>query len=168
MGGQRRRQQKRQGTYQQQVVTMRMVIPFTMVCEKCNCFNNVGKKLNMKMYRAPEFDYEGVKANKFIAKCVECSHPFSFHSAPETGGYELDSGGKRAAEPKGEAAEKDEMEKDEAEKAKEDQMTEIQMQAEAAARQLEENDRLEALLTRNRRAGLTRDQLISRALDQMW
>ena len=41
--------EKRLGTYKKTQINMRMVIPFTFLCDTCHEFNNTGKKCTFKM-----------------------------------------------------------------------------------------------------------------------
>jgi hypothetical protein len=59
----------KQGIYKKEMITMRMIIPFTFICDKCGEFNMLGKKLSFKMEYVKGEDYLGVRVYRFYGNC---------------------------------------------------------------------------------------------------
>ena len=90
--------QKKMGTYKKPIVNMRMIIPFTFICDTCHEFNNTGKKCNFLMEKVKGAEYFGVPVYRFHGKCTNCSAKYTFKTDPASKGYLLESGGKRTYE----------------------------------------------------------------------
>ena len=61
---------KRQFKNTQCIVTMMM--PFSMRCDVCGSYSNVGTKFNMRMEECEGEDYLTIKTFRFFFKCRNC------------------------------------------------------------------------------------------------
>lgn len=79
-------------------MNMRMIMPFTMYCEKCGYAMYIGTKFNSKCEPTKDEAYMGMRVYRFYGKCKECMHEFIFKTDPENNDYTLEAGGTRSYE----------------------------------------------------------------------
>jgi hypothetical protein len=118
------------------LVSVRMMLPFSVQCSTCNTFLYRGRKFNSKKERVegPNGKYLGIQRYRFYIKCTACSRPITFLTDPENADYEMESGGTRnyevhkdkAKTEETTAQEKEEQEKEDKMKALENRVLESQ------------------------------------------
>lgn len=79
------------------VVPVRMMLPFSLQCSTCFSFMYRGKKFNSKKepVKGPEGKYLGIQRYRFYIKCNVCSRPITFLTDPKNTDYEMESGATR-------------------------------------------------------------------------
>jgi len=79
------------------LVPVRMMLPFSVQCESCNTFLYRGRKFNSKKEKMGGSDgkYLGIQRYRFYIKCTHCSKPITFLTDPKNTDYEMESGGTR-------------------------------------------------------------------------
>lgn len=150
-----------------QMMNIRMMFPFTMVCDNCKEYNYTGTKFTSKVERIKSESYLGLMVYRFYGNCKNCWSEFTFKTDPKNSDYTMESGGKRTYEAWKDAdlaecqmkAEKQDEAKD-AMKLLEQKSIDVQ----AEMQRIEDLDAIRAL---NKRNGL-RDQTIEEALDYIF
>ena len=77
---------------------VRMMLPFSVQCNRCGEFMYMGKKFNSKKENAAGEKYMGVQIIRFYIKCGTCSNQMTFKTDPENDDYQMESGGTRTFE----------------------------------------------------------------------
>jgi len=77
---------------------VRMMLPFSVQCNKCGEFMYMGKKFNSMKENADGEKFKGIQIIRFYIKCGTCSHQMSFKTDPENDDYQMESGGTRTFE----------------------------------------------------------------------
>jgi len=79
------------------VVSVRMMLPFSIQCSSCSSFMYRGKKFNSKKenVKGSEGKYLGIQRFRFYIKCSVCSRPITFLTDPKKADYEMESGATR-------------------------------------------------------------------------
>jgi hypothetical protein len=79
------------------IVPVRMMLPFSLQCSTCFSFMYRGKKFNSKKepMKGPEGKYLGIQRYRFYIKCNVCSRPITFLTDPKNTDYEMESGATR-------------------------------------------------------------------------
>jgi len=82
------------------LVSVRMMLPFSVQCSSCSTFLYRGRKFNSKKEAVggPEGKYLGIQRWRFYIKCTACSMPLTFMTDPEHADYEMETGGTRTYE----------------------------------------------------------------------
>ncbi len=82
------------------LIPVRMMLPFTVQCSTCSDFMYSGRKFNSKKeaVRGSEGKYLGIQRYRFYIKCNACSRPVTFLTDPKNNDYEMESGGTRTYE----------------------------------------------------------------------
>mmetsp|Transcript_61883 Transcript_61883/g.74462 ORF Transcript_61883/g.74462 Transcript_61883/m.74462 type:complete len:350 (-) Transcript_61883:45-1094(-) len=82
------------------VVPVRMMLPFTIQCQTCSAFLYRGRKYNSKKEncKGEKATYLGIQRFRFYLKCSVCSRPITFLTDPEKTDYEMESGATRCYE----------------------------------------------------------------------
>ncbi len=82
------------------LIPVRMMLPFTVQCSTCSSFMYRGRKFNSKKepVKGSEGKYLGIQRWRFYIKCTACSRPLTFLTDPKNGDYEMESGGTRTYE----------------------------------------------------------------------
>ncbi len=78
---------------------VRLMLPFTICCSKCNEFIYRGKKFNGTKEIVAGETYLGVKIHRFFLKCPMCSNSIQFKTDPKNTDYLMEKGAKRNFEP---------------------------------------------------------------------
>lgn len=76
-------------------VEVRMMIPFSMQCNKCGEFMYRGKKFNSRKEDVIGDDYLGVRKYRFYIKCSLCNNEIAFKTDPQNNDYVCESGATR-------------------------------------------------------------------------
>ena len=144
------------------MVSVRMMLPFSVQCSTCNEFLYRGRKFNSKKepVEGPSGKYLGIQRYRFYIKCTACSRPLTFLTDPENADYEMESGGTRNYEVYKDKAKTEEdvaMEKEEEEK--EDPMKALENRVLESQREMQDLDNLEEIKAMNMR----HVQLLSKA-----
>jgi len=77
---------------------VRMMLPFSVQCNKCGEFMYMGKKFNSKKENAQGEKYKGIQIIRFWIKCSTCSNMMTFKTDPQNDDYAMESGGSRTFE----------------------------------------------------------------------
>uniref|UniRef100_A0A7S4JRU1 Splicing factor YJU2 n=1 Tax=Odontella aurita TaxID=265563 RepID=A0A7S4JRU1_9STRA len=82
------------------LVPVRMMLPFSIQCATCSSFLYRGRKFNSKKepVRGDKGKYLGIQRFRFYIKCSVCSRPITFLTDPENTDYEMETGGTRTYE----------------------------------------------------------------------
>lgn len=149
----------------QQTMNIRMMFPFTMVCDQCKEYNYTGTKFTAKVEQIKHETYLGLKVYRFYGRCRHCWSEFTFKTDPKNSDYTMESGGKRTYEAWKDADLMESMIKAEKEKeAAEDAMKALEQKAVDVHAEMERLEDLDAIRTLNRRLG-SREQTIEEALE---
>jgi hypothetical protein len=79
------------------LVSVRMMLPFSIQCSTCSSFLYRGRKFNSKKEAMAgiEGKYLGIQRYRFYIKCTDCARPITFLTDPKNADYEMESGGTR-------------------------------------------------------------------------
>lgn len=150
------------------VRSIRMMFPFTMVCDACNEYNYAGTKFTSKCEEIKTECYLGIRVYRFYGRCIHCWADFTFKTDPKNSDYTMESGGKRTYEAWKDADMMEGMQKAEAaEEKKSDQMKALEQKAVDVAAELQATEDLDFIRTVNKRMG-HRDLTIQEALDHLF
>jgi hypothetical protein len=142
-------------------VVVRMMLPFTVNCNRCGEWINKGKKFNSRMEEVPEDKYLSIRVWRFYYKCTNCSAECSFKTDPKNSDYIAEYGASRLNEPWREAkAAEAEYDRKKAEEER-DVMLKLENRTEDSRRELEIMDAIEEIKEMNaRRATYNPDALL--------
>mmetsp|Transcript_1708 Transcript_1708/g.3641 ORF Transcript_1708/g.3641 Transcript_1708/m.3641 type:complete len:333 (-) Transcript_1708:1197-2195(-) len=136
------------------LIPVRMMLPFSIQCTTCSTFLYRGRKFNSKKEPVKGIDgkYLGIQRFRFYIKCSDCSRPLTFLTDPKNADYEMESGGTRNYEvwhdeTKTNAAFDKQLEDDE----KMDSMKALENRVAESQREMAELDALEELQAMNKR-----------------
>ena len=136
------------------LVTVRMMLPFTIQCTTCSTFLYRGRKFNSKKesMKGIEGKYLGIQRFRFYIKCSDCSRPITFLTDPKNTDYEMESGGTRNYEVwHDERKTNEEMERKFEEEEKLDGMKALENRVLESQREMAELDELEEIQAMNKR-----------------
>mmetsp|Transcript_29417 Transcript_29417/g.75317 ORF Transcript_29417/g.75317 Transcript_29417/m.75317 type:complete len:347 (-) Transcript_29417:51-1091(-) len=150
-----------------QTMGMRMMMPFTMVCETCGEYMYIGTKFNSRCEKIKGGNYYGVATYRFTGKCKSCVADFTFRTDHETSGYILETGGKRQYEAMADAEIAVEKVKEDKEARKDDAMQALEDKRIDMEREMHDIDALERLIEMGKRGARAYD-MISFALDKLF
>jgi len=151
-----------------QMMNIRMMFPFTMVCDSCKEYNYTGTKFTAKVEQIKRESYLGLKVYRFYGRCRHCWSEFTFKTDPKNSDYTMESGGKRTYEAWKDADAMESQLKQEKEKeAAQDQMKALEQKAVDVQSEMQRLEDLDAIRTMNKRLG-NRDQSIQGALDYLF
>lgn len=137
-----------------ELVSVRMMLPFTIQCSTCSSFMYRGRKFNSKKesVKGSEGKYLGIQRYRFYIKCTACSRPLTFLTDPENADYEMESGGTRTYEVhKDKDRIKQDLEREEAKNEKEDPMKALENRVLASQREMADLDNLDEIKAMNMR-----------------
>ncbi|GHJ84122.1 hypothetical protein NliqN6_0524 [Naganishia liquefaciens] len=138
-------------------MTVRLMAPFTMSCNTCGEFIYKGKKFNAKKETAKGEEYYGIKIFRFYIKCTRCSAEITFKTDPKNADYICEHGAKRNFEPTtAEAshvpnAADDDSDAADGNASDDDPMKALEASQAAALQQMQDEDLLADLRSRNAR-----------------
>jgi len=151
-----------------QMMNIRMMFPFTMVCDSCKEYNYTGTKFTAKVEQIKRESYLGLKVYRFYGRCRHCWSEFTFKTDPKNSDYTMESGGKRTYEAWKDADAMESQLKQEKEKeAAQDQMKALEQKAVDVQSEMQRLEDLDAIRTMNKRLG-NRDHSIQGALDYLF
>lgn len=136
------------------LVTVRMMLPFSIQCATCSTFLYRGRKFNSKKeaVKGVNGKYLGIQKFRFYIKCSSCSRPVTFMTDPKNADYEMESGGTRNYEVwHDENKTNAEFEKQLEEDEKMDSMKALENRVEESQREMAELDALEEIRAMNQR-----------------
>lgn len=82
-------------TRQKDVVTIRLMTPFSMRCLKCSEYIPQSRKFNGKKQLLPERYLNTIKVFRLSIRCPRCNHVISFRTDPKTADYVMEGGAER-------------------------------------------------------------------------
>lgn len=136
------------------LVPVRMMLPFTVQCSTCSDFMYRGRKFNSKKepVKGSEGKYLGIQRYRFYIKCTACSRPVTFLTDPKNGDYEMESGGTRTYEVhKDKKRIMEEVEADGERLEKEDPMKALENRVLASQKEMADLDNLDEIKAMNMR-----------------
>jgi len=137
-----------------ELVAVRMMLPFTIQCSTCSSFMYRGRKFNSKKeaVKGSEGKYLGIQRFRFYIKCTACSRPLTFLTDPQNADYEMETGGTRTYEVhKDRDKKKEEMEISDAKMEKEDPMKALENRVLASQKEMADLDNLDEIKAMNMR-----------------
>ncbi|CAL1169580.1 unnamed protein product [Cladocopium goreaui] len=151
-----------------QMMNIRMMFPFTMVCDSCKEYNYTGTKFTAKTEQIKGESYLGLKVYRFYGRCRHCWSEFTFKTDPKNSDYTMESGGKRTYEAWKDAdAMEAQLKQEKEQEAAQDQMKALEQKAVDVQSEMQRLEDLDAIRTLNKRLG-NRDQSIQSALDYLF
>jgi len=151
-----------------QMMNIRMMFPFTMICDECKEYNYTGTKFTSKVEQIKHETYLGIKVYRFYGRCRHCWSEFTFKTDPKNSDYTMESGGKRTYEAWKDAdmmenALKEEKERD----AANDHMKALEQKSINVQAEMQMLEDLDSIRTMNKRLG-QRDKTIEEALHYLF
>ena len=134
------------------LVPVRMMLPFSVQCTTCSSFLYRGRKFNSKKepVKGPEGKYLGIQRFRFHIKCSVCSRPVTFLTDPKNADYEMESGATRNYDVhKDKERTKDEIDNERAEEEKADAMKALENRVLASQREVADLDNLDEIKAMN-------------------
>jgi len=152
----------------EKVMNIRMMFPFTMVCDTCSEYNYTGTKFTAKVEHIKGESYLGLKVYRFYGRCLHCWAEFTFKTDPKNSDYTMESGGKRTYEAWKDAdMMENELKKEQEREAAQDHMKALEQKAVDVHSEMQRLEDLDAIRTLNKRMG-ARDQSIENALEYLF
>lgn len=136
------------------LIPVRMMLPFTVQCSTCSNFMYRGRKFNSKKepVKGSEGKYLGIQRYRFYIKCTACSRPVTFLTDPKNGDYEMETGGTRTYEVhKDKKRVLEEAEADDAKLEKLDPMKALENRVLASQKEMADLDNLDEIKAMNMR-----------------
>ncbi|QLL30605.1 hypothetical protein HG536_0A04230 [Torulaspora globosa] len=90
-----RKSAKKLKTKQRDVITIRLMTPFSIRCTKCSEYIAKSRKFNGKKEVLPERYLETIKIYRLSIKCPRCNNMISFRTDPKTSDFVMECGGVR-------------------------------------------------------------------------
>lgn len=147
------------------IMNIRMMFPFTMICDSCGEYNYTGTKFTAKTEAIKGEEYLGLKVYRFYGRCRHCWAEFTFKTDPKNSDYTMESGGKRTYEAWKDADMMESQLKAEKERdAEQDAMKALEQKSVDVQAEMQRIEDLDAIRTMNKRLG-ARDQTIEDALE---
>jgi ATP:corrinoid adenosyltransferase len=142
---------------------VRMMLPMSVQCTTCGTYMYRGKKFNSKKEDVVGEEYLGMKAFRFIFKCVECSAPWSIKTDYKNTDYIVEYGVTRNFEPWRQNVADQEASKEARKKeAEADAMRALEHRTLDSRRQMEIMDALDEIKTlKARQSRMTADDVLS-------
>lgn len=136
------------------LVPVRMMLPFSIQCATCSSFLYRGRKFNSKKeaVSGDKGKYLGIQRFRFHIKCSVCSRPITFMTDPENTDYEMENGGTRTYEVhKDRVKTEDNFETEKAEEEGADAMKALENRVLASQREVADLDNLDEIKAMNLR-----------------
>ena len=136
------------------MVSVRMMLPFSIQCSNCNSFLYRGRKFNSKKenVEGPDGKYLGIQRFRFYIKCNACSRPITFLTDPKNADYEMENGATRNYELKKDQTETEEkFDKEKNNEEKEAPLKALENRVLASQLEMQEMDALEEIKAMNMR-----------------
>lgn len=90
-----RKTAKKLKTKQRDVITIRLMTPFSIRCTKCSEYIPQSRKFNGKKEVLPERYLETIKIYRLSIKCPRCNNMISFRTDPKSSDFVMECGGVR-------------------------------------------------------------------------
>lgn len=90
-----RKLSKKLKTMNKKNITIRLMTPFSIRCEKCNEFIPKSRKFNARKETLDEMYLGKIRMYKFDFRCPGCNNSISFRTDPRSGDYVMNFGGVR-------------------------------------------------------------------------
>ena len=90
-----RKLSKKLKTMKKDVVTIRLMTPFGMRCQKCSEYISKSRKFNGKKEQLPEKYLDSIKIFRLSIRCPRCNNMITFRTDPKSADYLMESGGER-------------------------------------------------------------------------
>mmetsp|Transcript_34758 Transcript_34758/g.70295 ORF Transcript_34758/g.70295 Transcript_34758/m.70295 type:complete len:357 (-) Transcript_34758:412-1482(-) len=135
-----------------ELIPVRMMLPFSIQCSSCSSFMYRGRKFNSKKepVKGEKGKYLGIQRFRFYIKCTVCSRPVTFLTDPQNADYEMESGATRNYEVHKDKERADEdVAAERAAEEKEDPMKALENRVLASQREMQEMDSLEEIRALN-------------------
>merc|ERR1712228_179229 len=156
---------KARGETKEKLLNIRMMFPFTMICDACGEYNYTGTKFTAKVEDIKHERYLGLKVYRFYGRCRHCWSEFTFKTDPKNSDYTMESGGKRTYEAWKDAdMMESELKKEKEKEAEQDQMKALEQKSIDVQAEMQRLEDLDAIRSMNKRLG-ARDQTIEEALE---
>lgn len=150
------------------MMNIRMMMPFSMICDTCGNFSYIGTKFNSRVERLKNEAYFGCSIYRFYGKCQHCGSHFTFKTDPATADYVMEAGGRRNYEAWKDAEGAEEsVAKTREEEAEFDNMKALEQASESAAAEMQIADALEELQQLNKRTR-NHDEAVLNAIDFLY
>mmetsp|Transcript_32000 Transcript_32000/g.52857 ORF Transcript_32000/g.52857 Transcript_32000/m.52857 type:complete len:311 (-) Transcript_32000:140-1072(-) len=136
------------------LVSVRMMLPFSIQCTNCSTFMYQGRKFNSKKESMQGADgkYLGIQRFRFYIKCTACSQPVSFCTDPQNADYAMESGATRNYElQKDKKTTEDTAAQEEEEEETNDPLKGLENRVLASQREMQDMDNLEEIKAMNMR-----------------
>ena len=136
------------------MVSVRMMLPFSIQCSNCNSFLYRGRKFNSKKenVEGPDGKYLGIQRFRFYIKCTACSRPITFLTDPKNADYEMENGATRNYELKKDQTQSEEkFDKEKDDEEKEAPLKALENRVLASQLEMQEMDALEEIKAMNMR-----------------
>lgn len=136
------------------LIPVRMMLPFSIQCSTCSSFMYRGRKFNSKKepVRGSNGKYLGIQRYRFYIKCTACSQPITFLTDPKNTDYEMESGATRNYEVhKDREKSNADMESEKVTEEKEDPMKALENRVLASQREMADLDNLDEIKAMNMR-----------------
>jgi Saf4/Yju2 protein len=136
------------------LVSVRMMLPFSIQCNNCSTFMYQGRKFNSKkeVMTGENGKYLSIQRFRFYIKCTACSQPISFLTDPKNADYEMESGATRNYELQKDKKESEDTAALEQEtEEKEDPLKGLENRVLVSQREMQEMDTLEEIKAMNLR-----------------
>lgn len=150
-----------------QLMNIRMMFPFTMVCDACGEYNYTGTKFTSKVERVKGESFLGLTVYRFYGRCKHCWAEFTFKTDPKNSDYTMESGGKRTYEAWKDADMAETQLKREKADEEADQMKALEQKSKDIQAEMQRIEDLDAIRTLNKRLG-AREQTIEEALEYVF
>ncbi|KAK9388821.1 CWC16 protein [Lipomyces mesembrius] len=136
----------------QKLQTVRLMTPFSMKCTSCGEYIYKGKKFNARKENTGE-KYLGISILRFHIRCTRCAAEITFKTDPKNSDYVSERGAVRNFEPWRDPENKEETEEERLDRLEEEEeenaMAELEAKVVDAKRQMEMDDTVDELRTRN-------------------
>merc|ERR1719498_760383 len=103
-------------------LNIRMMFPFSMVCDSCGQYNYTGTKFKSRVEKVKTETHLGLAVYRFYGHCKHCWAEFTFKTDPKNSDYVMESGGKRSYEAWKDANEAEQILKEQEGEEEKDQM----------------------------------------------
>lgn len=158
---------KNRGENREKLLNIRMMFPFTMICDSCGEYNYTGTKFTAKTETIKNESYLGLKVYRFYGRCKHCWSEFTFKTDPKNSDYTMESGGKRTYEAWKDADMAESELKKEKENEAKDQMKALEQKSIDVQAEMQRIEDLDAIRSLNKRGG-HRDASIEDALEYLF
>jgi len=164
----RSRKQRQGEKGKPELMNIRMMFPFTMICDSCGEYNYTGTKFTSKVERIKGESFLGMTIFRFYGRCKHCWSEFTFKTDPKHSDYTMESGGKRTYEAWHDADQAETtLKRTKEEQREHDAMLALEQKSVDVQAEMQRIEDLDAIRTMNKRLG-DRDDTIEKALEMVF